>query len=459
MRSFRSYLVIFCGVLLTVSCETEKEPSGNFEEPQSKTLRLNFHDNLLELNPLEARSRSEEFLKDLVFDQFIEQDLTSPIFESYQFDSLQGIYTFQIKSGKRFHDGGDVTSETIRNFLKHLIEYQYEVEPINLLFSSMEGFGLINWYRENRNVLDSIPKGFQIIDEKSFSIKLRNNKDQLLHWFQYPMFTLFKENNGSYVGSGSFELAELNEDISAKLTRKDSSNSNIQTILLSFIKNQDLVYAEFFRGALDLISYQPTKSHPSPQTERLDKLLRSQYPEYQVAQSKRSIVKYVELKHMYDSVLLQKVLASLNIISDKFTYLNSESKLQFFDLDSLSEIITSDTTFHKIQWYVEASNDSNFSFTNTPRIEFVKTNLENINQTEPHIVIKEMEVEFWVENDKKTLTMELAKKYESKENSIFMVLEAFPEYVIYNNKLKGVNTITDVSELAKTAYYQSIKTY
>lgn len=459
MKCIQPYLLILFGLLLIVSCETSTELSDPLEEPPSKTLRLNFHENLLELNPLKAKSRSEEFVKELVFDKFMEKDFNSLIFESYEFDSLQFTYTFQLNSDQQFHDGSPLNSKSIQNFFKYLIHYQFEIEPVHLLFSSMDGFGLVNWYRENRNILDSIPRGFQILDETRFSIKLRNNEEKLLQWFQHPIFTLFKESNGQYVGSGDFELKELNEDISARLVRRNSGSSNIQTILLSFIKNRDLEYAEFFRGELDLVLYQPAKSNTSPQTQRLDKLLKSQYPEYKVAQNKRSIIKYLVFKEFNDSGMLQNVLASLNIKSNKIIYENEENIQLTFDSDSLSKVSIGDSTIRQVQWYTEGLDDSVIYFTNTSTIDFVKTNSEKLNQTEPHIVIKEMEVDFWGEIGEKALIMELTKQYEFKENSIIMVLEVFPEYVIYNNKLKVVQSKTKISELAKTAYFQKIKTY
>lgn len=442
-----------------VSCETRTKLVNHKEQEIIKTIRINFHDNILQLNPIKAESRSEQFVKDLVFDKLIEKDLSSHLFASYQVDSLLGLYTFQLEPDKSFHDGTPVNSDAIKNFFKYLLKNHYDDQYVHLLFSSMDGFGPISWYRENRGIKDSIPNGFQIIDQNRFSIHLRTNKDKLLEWFQSPIFTLFKESRGTYIGSGDFELKELNEDISAKLIRRIPGNHKIETIQLSFIKNEDLVYSEFFRGALDIILYQPYRSKPTLQTKRLNKILNSQYPGYQISQSEKSILKFMEFKMFTDSLLLHKVLACIKSKREESIDINNEISQELFNVDNLNTEISIDTSYHHIQWYSELLSDSSQYFTNIPNLEFVETNLENINPTQPQIVIREMEVEFWHRNIKKLSKNELAQELKGDNNSVILILESFPEYVIYNNKLSGINTGTSFSNMVRDAYYQEIETY
>ncbi|WP_420580473.1 ABC transporter substrate-binding protein [Reichenbachiella sp.] len=442
MNQIKSYILILYGTLLFVSCETPAKVVDSKEPYGKKSIRINFQDNILQLNPLQSNNRSEVFVKELVFEKFMELDFSSHLFETYQFDTLQGRYTFNLNPKKYFHDGSPVDSQAVHDFLKYLIQYQYSNESVQQLFSSMNGFGLVNWYRENRGITDSIPNGFQIINPYSFSINLRSKKEQLLVWFQDPVFTLFKESNGSYIGSGDFELIELNEDISARLIRRSTSLSNIQSIELSFLKNRDLVYSEFLRGQLDLVLFNPYQSPYSTQTKRLNKILTSQYPAYQVTQSNRSVIKYLEIKEVHDSLFLQKIWASIDLKSD-----------------SLLTRDVLDSTIHKIQWYSDIENDSNQYFLNTPAIEFVKTIPENINPTDPQIVIKDMEVEFWNKSNEKYSRIQLAKKLKGTENSKFLILESYPEYVIYNNELLGIDSKTKISTIVKKASFKKIKSY
>ncbi|MEP3390026.1 MAG: ABC transporter substrate-binding protein [Reichenbachiella sp.] len=458
MKTIRIYHLILCVLGLIVSCETRTKLVNHKEQEIIKTIRINFHDNILQLNPIKAESRSEQFVKDLVFDKLIEKDLSSHLFASYQVDSLLGLYTFQLEPDKSFHDGTPVNSDAFKNFFKYLLKNHYDDEYVQL-FSSMDGFGPISWYRENRGIKDSIPSGFQIIDQTSFSIQLRTNKDKLLEWFQSPIFTLFKESSGRYIGSGDFQLKELNEDISAKLVRRITDNHKIETIQLSFIKNEGLVYSEFFRGALDIILYQPYRSKLTPQTKRLNKILNSQYPDYQITQNEKSILKFMDFKMFTDSTLLHQVIASINSNTEESIDINNEISQAPLPLDSLKTNVVLDSSYHQVQWYSELSSDSSQYFTNTPYLEFVETNLENINPTQPQIVIREMEVEFWPRNIKILSNNELTQELKGDNNSVILILDTFPEYVIYNNKLSGINMNTSFSNMVRDAYYQEIETY
>ena len=141
--------------------------------------------------------------------------------------------------------GSQVDAKAIRNHFKYLIKNHFESEAVRSFFNSMEGFGIVNWYRENRGLLDSIPSGFQTPTETSFSIKVRRN-EPLLHWLKAPEFTLFKLSDETYYGSGDFELTELNVDISAKLVRVAPVDNQIETINLSFTKMMIWCIPSFF---------------------------------------------------------------------------------------------------------------------------------------------------------------------------------------------------------------------
>lgn len=458
MKLANSYIRHICILLLTVSCETNVSDASHEVIP-NKSIHLNFRDNILLQNPIEANNPAERFVAELVFDKFIDENFRSSIFESYQVDSLQGIYTFNIQDDKYFHNGQPINAEAIRSFLKYLLQEHYDHEVVKLLISSMKGYAMVNWLKENRNISDSIPNGFQVIGDKQFSIQLSSNRTQLLEWFQDPVFTLFKEEKGAYIGSGEFELDHLNEDISAKLIRKTNHNSNIQSIELTFIKNHDLAYAEFFRGALDIILYHPELSPKTNYSQRLNKIITSQYPEYQVTHGMHSLLKYLEIRQVPDSVILQKLATGLLNGSKSNIYLASQDKTWKFSPKQILKPIENDSVKLTIQWYsIDLENDREY-FRNTESVEFVYTSEENFNQTDPQIVIKEMITVFVSQNDLKNATIELANTINEGESAVFMILEDIPEYVIYNNRLEGIKSFSTLSDMVKKANFKEVRTY
>lgn len=438
-----------------VSCETQT--MNNSSENSIKSIRLNFHDNVLDLNPLHASSRAEVFISQLVFDRFYNEDGSSAIFKSYQFDSLENIHQFELWPNKLFHDSSVVDTNSIRNFLKYLIEQHLEKEPVTSLFSNMEGFGLTNWYRQNRGVIDSIPSGFQIIDETKFTVKLLKHNELLIDWLSSPTFTLFKKHHTSIIGSGAYILANLNEDISAQLVKSPQANGQIETINLSFIKNDELVYSEFFRGALDLITYDP---HNNPASAKLNKILNSKYPQYQVSQTQRTTLKYLEINEIEDSTMIKKILASMKLSESTELHLaQSQGAIFSIRADSLLSSSLADSTQVEVFWYSNIQNDQENYFTDNTKIDFIHVNSKNLNPTSPHIVINETTLDLIDTNDRKNVTLELSKKLGNAKNSSLLVLDLFPEYVIYNNNLSGIENRQTLSEMIQSAYYTNAKTY
>ncbi|UXX80432.1 hypothetical protein N7E81_04875 [Reichenbachiella carrageenanivorans] len=462
MRKTWPYSTILSLALLAlcfVSCETKQSTHDFSPISNNKTLNLNFHDNVIRLNPLRAKNDAEKFIAALVFDRLFESNQNSMIVSKYTYDTLADTHYFDLYPKKQFHDGTRIDTKSIKTFFKYLIAHHLNEEPVSAFFTSMEGYPSINWYRKNRGIVDSLPQGFQIISDSKFSIKLNTRHQEILTWLQSPLFTLFKQAKGEYIGTGAYLLTSMNEDISAQLNKTAFAESPIETINISFTKNDDLVYAEFFRGSLDLITYQPLHKTPSPQTNKMNHIINTKYPEYQVTTSKRVIIRYAQLNNIQDSLLIKKVLHCLPKEKGQFIHLGSNVSIESYNLDSLKTESKNDTTLFKIKWYTKISGKQKPYLSNSKNINFSQTNPENIDPTQPHIVLKEISLDLLDSNDESKTLQTLVENLKNRELAKYIILDRFPEYVIYSNTLSGIKENSSLNESVKFMYFDSPQTY
>lgn len=445
-------LAIWFLALMIVSCETKTKDVQIPESSINHMLRLNFHDNIIKIDPRAISNDTEQFVVDLTFDKFIESDGTSRLFENWTYDSTENTFVFDLYSNKTFHDGTPVNTEAIRLFYKSLSQNDFDKEPVKNFFQSLEGYGAVNWYRENRNVLDSIPRGFEVVNDTRFKLTLRTDADQLLNWFRANEFTLFKSDD-SPIGSGPFQLTELKEDISAKLTRTTKDSLLINTINVSFIKNIDLVYSEFFRGAIDLVSYNPYLQNATAHQSRLEKILQNKYSQYQTSTTNQRIAKYLEI-HAHDPLILKSILHSIRGASQKefCSELNSTLK---FSPDS----IQADSSNYPIKWYSDHDYDENIFIQTSQSLKFIKGKIENLNPTEPHIVIKKGSFQLEGNNLIDTICKTSFNDSDGESESTILLLDQFSDYVIFSNNLKGISANETLSQMVLKSYFENIKTY
>ena len=463
MKFTRSYfvaLLIAIQAFLIVSCETQPQSIDTNAKNTNQTLKLNFHDNVTAVNPLNVNNRAEQFIIDLVYDKFFEADGSSSLFQNFTFDSLQQLHIFELKANLQFHDGSPVDSKAVHDFFKYLIQHHIQNQFVNSLFTSMEGYASVYRYQENRNMLDSIRSGFQIINETTFSIRLRKNQHQIMNWLQGPIFTLFKLKQDAYIGCGSFELQNLDEDISAKLIRTSETDQMIKNINISFLKNNDLVYSEFFRGSLDLIYYNPYNQKETEPTQKLNKILEAKYAQFKIKQTNRSIIKYLEIHQVEDSTLLENILGSISIFGNGSVFnrkANNYSKP--IEISNPIEPNSIDSSKYEIKYYSSNTSDAQNYFNNSHSINFVWSNIKNLNPTEPHIVIKEKTMEFHWSQEQNSLFKQLNEKLKQDDYSALAILDVYPEYVIFSNSLKGISDNKRLSEMVERAYFEKAKTY
>ncbi|MEO9965841.1 MAG: ABC transporter substrate-binding protein [Reichenbachiella sp.] len=413
---------------------------------------MNFHDNIQELNPLKASNPTEKFIADLIFDKFYNSDGTSHIIREYTFDSLLSTHFFTLRDDNRFHDESSITTKEVKKVFQNLIKNHFDEESVFSFFSSLEGFINVNWYRENQNILDSIPSGFKIMTDSTFSIKLTKGNDQLLDWFRQPEFIMFKKKANSYIGSGDFALKDLNEDISAVLRRMKAQCCYIEQIEISFIKNKDLVLKEFIDGSLNLITYD-TKQRDQ-YSNVIEKILNSKYPSYQFSEIDNRAIRYAEINNVQDSICLESILRSIDVNKDT---MRDSSDFAISPTDAAKNI--NQDSIYKIPIVELTKNQDKEYFTSTSNVNYLRTKLEKLYPTDPHIVIREESGDSFLNNYGNNSIIEAKKLFKNNDSDPVYILDVFPNYVIYHNDLKGIDNGQTLGEMVKTIFYKTPKTY
>lgn len=451
-KSYQFLLLLILSLVLSVSCEIANQEAGT-QVSSTNTLRINFHDNIISTHPLEAHSDSEQFVARLVYERLFKPDGSSNLIKSYAYDSTQSKYTFSMPSGKQFHDGTELNSGAIKAHLKYLFENHFEDPEVRKLYFSLKGSGATNWYRQNRNILDSIPNGFQILNDSVFSIELKIKNFELIENFKSQLFTIFKIADEKIIGNGPFELIALNEDISAQLGRVSKSEGKIDVINLSFIKNENVVFNEFLNGSLDIITYNEIKNPILAKNEKLQDMLEDKYPTFQVVNCNPKIIRYAVFYNIEDSATISQILQSVNYKTDSMNYWRTSN------VSSLPMLETFDTLIKEVQVRNMIDIKTNLYFESSADLKYKATNSENINPSLPHIVIMETDV------DNSWPNLEMLRKFEEQlttpntKISAIIELERIYTYVIFSNKLKDYSERTNLSEMVSNMYYSTPKVY
>jgi hypothetical protein len=329
------------------------------------------------------------------------------------------------------------------------------------MFSSMEGYSTVNWLRKNRSILDSLPIGFKLIDDRNFSIKLTKNADSLINWLSETEFIITKERKGGYIGTGNYIISHSNEDINYQLIRVRGNPGSIKTINIRFIKNEDVLIEEFFNGELDFLTYNPHKNKLLHNNSRLDKVINSNYSSYQITPSTRSIVTYAIISNMKDSILLGHLIHRLKSNEFNFHAQNTDSYTSInenrFKLQTDSISNTKIHLVHNSELYDfdSLTYDSLFS-------HIILSNRKIINPKSPLIVINEMEVDFINKNEPYKSIYQLNEKLKTNEKSnlsTVLIIANFPELNISNYSLQGVESYKPLEEIIPKLTFKNPLTY
>lgn len=301
------YILVAC----TLGCKekTRQIPTSTDAFDRS-TVTINFSENIVSTDPYLAKSSSERFIRDLVYDKIVFFNsagiIQSNILTHWTIDSLNNVLCLYINKNNHFQDGSQVQGSDIFELFKELLEKKEDETNLKPLFSMIEGYALTRWYRENRNISNFVPAGLSYTDS-TFSIKLNGEAASFLQRMAASdRFYLQKDK----LGSGEFQITEADDDITYVLSRAIPDTSGIQHIRIQFLKNQEEIVRNFVDGNLDIIKIHSSEIMDNYYHDYLQKLVTNPYPDYTRYEADQAWVTFAVGKNFPDST-------SLDIIDNK----------------------------------------------------------------------------------------------------------------------------------------------
>lgn len=456
------YTLLSLSVLsfLLVSCGTKEDLTKTDHTKTNQVLRINFDENINSLNPLDAKTKSELFVRSMVFQPFLNSDATSDIIESIELDSINQTYLFKLYSHTRFNDDSLLTTKHIQSLFSQLF-LNYKTKPVvSNLLSIIKG-GKYFSQQLNQNVVNPLPRGFNIIDELNFSISTTTKDTPILELLSAEFFSIHKTINNKFIGTASFQLDQLNEDRACTLTKNIFDQKGINQILIRFIKNQTVLLSEFKLNELDLISYDSYPFDSTETTLELNTTIYNPYPSYQVFKTKRSTIRYAHISAV-DSVQIQKILLSfpkLNKDSEILVYSSLTNAIEFDHAIWNNIDLDKDSTQLKvsIQSFINIPFDEYFITADSSRLTFITDDEKIINPSLPKIVINETKV---ISSDEQIQLNQLQNdNFVVGQLNVLIRLSDYPEFYIVNNNLKGLNNFQSLESQLNRLYFSKPKKY
>ncbi|ANQ50493.2 ABC transporter substrate-binding protein [Flammeovirga yaeyamensis] len=224
------------------------------------------------------------------FDQKSLQVVPSLV-KSYAKSDDQLVYTFKLKDNVYFHDdkcfeggkGRKFTAQDVFYSFNLITTYNKNNQYAHLFTKIVEGAE--KYYQSTKldpnfsNSPEGLAgvSGFKVIDELTFEITLVKPNSMFLYNLARPGSFIFpKEAYETYgedmrtkcVGTGPYQIASVDEDISIILSRNDNYHGKdehgnqlpfLKAIDVSFVKDKKIEFLKFKKGELDMMYRVPTE--------------------------------------------------------------------------------------------------------------------------------------------------------------------------------------------------------
>lgn len=252
----RKLLVIF-PVLFLLSC------SGPPKRDLSKIFRYNESANITSLDPAFARSQSNIWAVNQVFNGLVQLDnglkVQPAIAKSWQLDSMGMVYSFHLRDDVLFHDDQAFTNEEQRRVKASDFEYSFK----RLTDPRLAAPGA--WIFKN-------VESFAAQDDTTFVIRLKEPFPAFLGLLSMQYASVVPQEAVEYygnefgtnpVGTGPFyhKLWVANEKLVLRKNpdyfEVDSAGNSLpylEAVAISFIPDKQSAFMEFVKGKLDFMS-------------------------------------------------------------------------------------------------------------------------------------------------------------------------------------------------------------
>ena len=279
-----SRLLLYCACLIFGSCHTQTHYTHAPLEDSKAVIRLNFYDDITELNPDQTHNDTERLVCELIYEPLYWNDsnrnIQSTFIDSiYQKDSDWYLTVNPIT----YNHSVLLDATDLKNSLMNLLNDDRETLKTKEFFEAIEGFSFNTWNRANSKDLAHSLDGIEILNQNTIRFKWsRKNSD-----FVSSLRSLDLIVRDSIYGTGSYYISDLVADISCVLTPRDSTWNGVN---LKFIKNEDLKIKDFLDGNLDIITYCSSSSKSKSYSTYMEETISNQYSDYQSIRTNRSVV-------------------------------------------------------------------------------------------------------------------------------------------------------------------------
>ena len=475
MNKFNYFNLIFLVVISLVSCETKNVLSENKNAALEKrnTLRINLNDNVLTQNPASIGTKSEKFIKYLMYEGLYttnKHGKTVPTFiNEHKIDSIRHLHLFKIKPKVAFHNGDILTTSHIYAQFKKLIDTKSNNKVIQSFQKSIVGFNEYTRKKKYKIGMDSLPSGLKIINSHSFSIEFIETQPEINYILSKPEFWIYQSyDERTYFGTGRYKLDYANEDISYVLTKHENYHSElnlgVDAINIRFIKNKKAEANEFLNGSLDLIINN---------LELQDFITETKYEKFNITKSSYTTLKTLSFFNMKnkDVINLFFMLIDSKTPKEVFSQLNINDSIevlmypQTYPIDSIYNLthkLNLNDSSSKISLPIHVNCNADCTKTlsslkNDVSKYFILNSMSytDINPNAPYLVLEESKTHLYMEK----VDLGFAKKvisenpYAYQNHFSFMILESKRELIYSNISLFGLSDYANWEKSLQGLYF------
>jgi len=192
------------------------------------------------IDPVESDDEASSTVITQVYERLVEYpngvpEISNQLLESFELSDDGLTYTFNLKQGVPYHNGGEVTAADVKYSWRRVIESENSVRA-NFMLSSPDGVGIVHEKDDEGNVVPN-SAAIEVVDDYTLEIEVRNPNPAVMDVLTYTAFSVIPEGlvgdvegydgeiphqefrTSSPVGTGPFELDTFVQGEELRLTR------------------------------------------------------------------------------------------------------------------------------------------------------------------------------------------------------------------------------------------------
>jgi ABC-type transport system substrate-binding protein len=452
---------------LFVSCETKKSTSdGQEENYQNQTyLRVGLQENIKTLEPGKFSNSSETFIGQQIYEGLFckkKGKIFPNLVKKIELDTAKKTFSIALFSHKKFSDGSLVTTRDVYASFKALFDQKKPKKSLKTALNTVFGYNSYFLKNSSSNSRDSVPEGFKIINEHTFTLSVNKIDSTLIKALASTDFLIWKKSaDQKWLGSGPFKIDYANDDISYNLSRNEHydieyNESHIDGISIRFIKNDKALTDEFIHGSLDLF-FLSAQSSTDP---RIQTILNDKYGYKNWARQSTGLVRYLSFENFENENHIKLIFNELNnILNTDHPILYKSAKTQNWVLADTVRKAVQDSLLYPYKATIPllgSSLDEGLIKRLQAKLQSViqlsDTISNNLNLNAPHIVIEENPVTYYNPTSREE-QLSILKTTNSHSNAIYIV-ETKHDLIIFDERISGFtaygNWINDTKNLVYT---------